>query len=82
VGDFNGDGHDDLAVTDLGAGTVSVFNGLGNGTFARKIDYPTAPGPFGGAVGDFNEDGAADLVTADSAANKASVLLNTHGHCH
>ena len=33
VGDFNGDGKQDLAVADYGANTVSVLLGDGDGTF-------------------------------------------------
>ena len=39
VGDFNGDGVPDLAVTNVSLGTVSILFGNGDGTFRPKIDY-------------------------------------------
>ena len=36
VGDFNGDGKQDLAVTNEGSNSVSVLLGNGNGTFQPK----------------------------------------------
>ncbi len=77
VGDFNRDGHPDLAVTDTADNKVSVLPGNGDGTFGAKTDYPAGPNPFAVAVGDLDGDGRPDLVTADTGANTASVLLNT-----
>jgi hypothetical protein len=39
VGDFNGDGHPDLAVGNEGSATVSIFLGKGDGTFAGARSY-------------------------------------------
>ena len=36
VGDFNGDGKPDLAVTNSGSASVSVLLGNGDGTFRRR----------------------------------------------
>ena len=77
VGDFNGDGIQDLAVADSNDDVVDVFLGNGDGTFAT----PTAAVPAGSepswvAVGDFNGDGKPDLVVADNGGG-VSVLLNT-----
>jgi hypothetical protein len=72
VGDFTGDGRQDLAVTsDSG---VNVLLGNGNGMFAD------APGsPFDGgfvAAGDFDGNNEPDLVVGNTG-NTLSVLLNT-----
>jgi hypothetical protein len=75
VGDFNGDGKPDLAVTD-GEGyyrNVSILMGNGDGTFQPPVDYGAGNQPFGIAVGDFNGDGKPDLVTSNF--NTVSVLL-------
>lgn len=37
VGDFNGDGHADLAVTSLGSSNVSILLGNGDGTFGPAV---------------------------------------------
>jgi hypothetical protein len=81
VGDFNGDGKQDLATAYFGTDPgglrsgVSVLLGNGNGTFAPRADFATGHFPRSVAVGDFNADGRQDL--AISLANSVSVLLNT-----
>jgi hypothetical protein len=77
VGDFNGDGKLDIAVTNAGVDTVSVLMGNGNGTFQPAVNYNTVGNdPTSLAVGDFNNDGHPDLVTANSGDNTVSVLVN------
>jgi len=71
VGDFNGDGHLDLAVAEYGIGRVGVLLGNGDGTFGPVVDY--SPGAVSLAVGDFNGDGHLDLVA--SSPGSVSVLL-------
>jgi hypothetical protein len=66
VGDFNGDGWQDLAVT---SSDVSVFLGNGNGTFRAPENFESGPGFFV-LVCDFNGDGFLDL-----ASSGAVVLL-------
>jgi hypothetical protein len=62
VGDFNGDGKPDLAISNLGSNTVSILLNVGNGTFQSHVDYPTGTYPGQIATGDFNGDGKLDLV--------------------
>src|SRR5262249_45620000 len=86
VGDFNGDGHPDLAVANtvfdpvhpaLSVSNISVLLGTGSGTFAAAVTDPaTGHGVRAVAVGDFNRDGHPDLaVTHDFLG--VSVLLGT-----
>jgi hypothetical protein len=63
VGDFNGDGTLDLAVTNDYFNTVSVLLGTGDGSFYGIQDFAAGSSPFLEAVGDFNGDGILDLVT-------------------
>jgi hypothetical protein len=77
VGDFNGDGIQDLAVANGGFSgtTVSVLLGNGDGTFQTAVSYAAGVGPASVAVGDFNRDGILDLAVANDEGNDVSVLL-------
>src|SRR5207244_1348511 len=70
VGDFNGDGFADLALT--GRLGVSVLLGNGDRSFQPMQNY--APAGSSVTVGDFNGDGFHDLAVADGDA--VAVLLN------
>src|SRR5260370_15927173 len=72
VADFNGDGRQDIAVSNFSSGTLSVGLGNGNGTFAPALGSPFAVGNSAGAVtaADFNNDGLQDIAVADPADNR------------
>jgi hypothetical protein len=83
VGDFNGDGRQDLAIADVHGLDVGIRYGNGNGTFTIQPDVsaggetnPIAQYPLFVAVADFNGDGRPDLATANESGS-ATVLLNT-----
>jgi hypothetical protein len=87
MGDFNGDGNLDLAVSSNSAGAngssgsagaVTVLLGRGDGTFRNSMVYGAGINPLTVAVGDVNGDGLPDLVFADTLANSAVVLLNNY----
>jgi hypothetical protein len=75
VGDLNGDGKADLAVTNAGSNSVSVLLGLGSGQFDAALDFPTGAEPQAVAVGDVNRDGKPDLAVANASGDSVSVLL-------
>jgi FG-GAP-like repeat len=83
-GDFNNDGKLDLAVSNEGDGTVSIFLGNGDGTFqAQALITLTVSDPFGMAVGDLNHDGNMDLVVGTDDDSGVVVLLgNGDGTFH
>jgi ornithine cyclodeaminase/alanine dehydrogenase-like protein (mu-crystallin family) len=76
VGDFNGDGVQDLAVANEAFDNVSVLLGNGDGTFQGPQNFGVGSSPRSVAVGDFNGDGLQDLAVANSIYNNVSVLIN------
>jgi hypothetical protein len=76
VGDFNGDGKLDVAVTSFDFATVAVLLGNGDGSFQPTVFYQTPAGAISVAVGDFNGDGFPDLAVANHYDSSVSVLLN------
>ncbi len=71
VGDFNGDGTPDLAVSSVDDDIVTILLGNGDGTFTAGPTLNTVSTPQSVAVGDFNGDGIADLAVV----NATSVLI-------
>lgn len=65
LADFNGDGHVDIATSDVSSGNVAILLNNGDGTFRSAVQYPAGPNPFSLGVGDFNGDGKADLVVTN-----------------
>jgi hypothetical protein len=75
VGDFNGDGRLDLAVTNFTDNTVSVLIGNDDGTFNELGTAATGQNPQGIVAVDFNGDGKLDLAIANNGSGTVSVLL-------
>jgi VCBS repeat protein/FG-GAP repeat protein len=77
VGDFNGDGKEDLAVSDSGVADgshyVRILLGDGAGHFSAATNIDTGPGSI--IVGDFNGDGKQDFAVAEFNSNKVSISL-------
>jgi hypothetical protein len=83
VGDFNGDGKEDLAAANRGSpsspfvGSVGVLTGNGDGTFQPAVAYTAGEELVYVAVGDFNGDHQPDLVAVDELGDAVITLLNT-----
>jgi hypothetical protein len=75
VGDFNGDGKLDVAVTDSSANDVYILLGNGDGTFAPAITIAVGSDPEAIVPGDFNNDGKLDLAIANFKDNTVTLLV-------
>jgi hypothetical protein len=67
AGDFDHDGHLDVAIARRSGNAVSVLLGNGAGGLISNLSYAVGSQPFDIATGDFNGDGHLDLVTANQA---------------
>ncbi|MBX7222501.1 MAG: FG-GAP-like repeat-containing protein [Blastocatellia bacterium] len=78
--DFNFDGRPDL-VAAIEDGTVKVYPGLGNGTFAPNpaVSVTTGLSANQVIVGDFNRDGKEDCAVLSTGPNSLNILLRGSG---
>ena len=81
VGDLNHDGIPDLVVVNGGQqppyGNVSVFLGIGDGTFAKGARYsvPKYQDPFSVALADFDGDGNLDMAVTEYNSDSVHIFL-------
>jgi Bacterial type II and III secretion system protein/FG-GAP-like repeat/FG-GAP repeat len=79
--DLNGDGFQDVAVANFTDGTISIFLGVGDGTFNLPTTVAVGAGPIWIVTGNFHQtltnDPATnvDMIVANENANALSVLL-------
>ncbi|MEO6454459.1 MAG: FG-GAP-like repeat-containing protein [Ginsengibacter sp.] len=75
IGDFNGDGKQDIASANSRPSKVSIRLGNGAGGFSGITEVSVGSGPFSVAIGDFNGDGKQDLATANVNSDNVSIRL-------
>jgi len=74
-GDFNGDGHLDLATSNGFSSSVSIMIGEGNGSFGTASNIIVGTTAYSIGTVDFNNDGDLDLVTSNSFGDNVSILI-------
>jgi hypothetical protein len=75
VGDFDRDGHLDLATAQLGTSDISVLLGKGDGTFQLPLRFAVGLGPVAAVSGDFSNSGRRDVASVNATTNEVAVAL-------
>ena len=75
IGDWNGDGTPDLAVSSSDTGRVSVYLNDGHGKFTSHGEVFSGQIARHVAVGDMNGDGHLDLAVANGESHDVAILL-------
>ena len=78
VGDLNGDGHLDLAMSQNGGPILNVLLGRGDGTFQPPMPSTVGWDAAGVRIADLNADGFADIAVS-SHSTSGVYLLGGHG---
>lgn len=76
AGDFDGDGHDDLAAVDLDHDAVALWRGRADGDLDPPTLHPVGADPVALVAADLGGDGDLDLVVAAYATRTVDVLEN------
>jgi uncharacterized repeat protein (TIGR01451 family) len=77
LGDFNGDGKLDVAVSGGRGSIIDVLLGKGDGTLPTLLSFDPGSGEGSFLIGDLNGDHKPDIVTANLNDQTISVVLNT-----
>lgn len=75
IGDLNGDGIGDIAVSNYVGDDVTIFFG-GRRGLRRGPTLKTGRWPSGVAIGDLNGDGLGDIVTANNGGGTLTLFLS------
>ena len=80
IGDLDGDGSLDLAVSNSYDNTVSVLRNTSASvsiSFEPKMDFNTGEYPYTVCINDLNGDGKSELIVSNSNSHTVSVFRNT-----
>ncbi|HEV2489558.1 MAG TPA: FG-GAP-like repeat-containing protein [Candidatus Acidoferrales bacterium] len=79
IGDLNGDGRQDLVITNQADGTFSILSGQSNGTFGVIRNFPTGGSPTTIVVADLNGDGIPDIAFVDEKTKTVGIVIGIGG---
>lgn len=74
IGDVNGDGIADVAVTNTDSNSVTLLLMSDKGSVASSSTLAVGHKPKGIAIGDLNGDGKAEIVVANNGDNNITIL--------
>ncbi|MEO2016921.1 MAG: VCBS repeat-containing protein, partial [Fuerstiella sp.] len=77
VGDFDGDGHQDVAAVNQFSGTATVIFGDGTGSFSAPVSVGVGNQPYFVVADDFDGDGIDDIVASNFENNTVTIRLGT-----
>jgi len=75
LGDFNGDGNQDILFSNETTNNVSLRLGNGNGSFSGSANFSTPDHPWRIVTADFNNDGNLDYAVAGNNSGLSQVRL-------
>ena len=80
IGDVNGDGINDIIVSDNSSDKITVYLMGKNGRVASPYQVTVGNHPKGIAIADLNGDGKGDIVVCNSADNDISIIISEYVH--
>ena len=75
AGDLDGDGRADLAATSFGSASITLFKGIGDGSFTEEKTFCAHLKPEKLLIADFNGDTFGDIVAVSWSMQKAELFL-------
>ncbi len=75
VGDFDSDGHADVAIACPGGGGMQILMGNGDGTLQSAVSYAAGDSAISVTIGDFNGDTFLDIAACDMDNATIEILL-------
>ncbi len=73
LGDFNGDGRQDVAIANATDNDIAVLYGQSDGSFSGRVDYAVGLSPIGIAAAHLDDDAYLDLATVNSNTDSVTV---------
>jgi FG-GAP-like repeat len=77
VGDFNGDGKDDIAINLPGDSSIAIYYSRGDGTFYQGTQLDPGQYPGAMAAGDFSGSGRIDLAVGLELSQQGCIFFNS-----